>query len=237
VARQLRRGARFRPQRHRPQRPRGRLAVGRLPGGHSIFYLIPDFDGGTTPGRRRVNWGIYAPKPDGLDFAEPGSLPPGAIDKALYAHLDRLLDEHFPPAVAALFRLSSRDEVSLQPIYDEVIERYAGRRLALIGDAGALGRPHTGSGATKALQDALAFERLAETLGSWEEVLAAYDAERVKASNALVELGRRIGRAQVEQTPDWPSMTEADFEAWSEATFAGSQLYFYDRPAKAEAAT
>jgi len=198
-----------------------------FPGGHSIMYMVPGFMGGTTPGTRRVNWGIYAPAPEGLTFDEPGSLPPGTIDATLYADLDRLLNEHFPPAVAALFRLNTRAEVSLQPVYDEVIDRYVGGRLLLAGDAGCLARPHTASGATKALQDALALEQLTQKFDTWEDVLPAYDAERVEASNRLVELGRRIGSAQVEATPDWPSMTKVDFEQWTAATLAGEQLYFY----------
>ena len=201
-------------------------------GGHSILYMIPGFDGGTVPGTRRVNWGVYAPPPRALHFDEPGSLPPGAIDEALFAELDRLLETHFPPAFAELFRLSPREEVSLQPIYDEVIDRYAGRRLLLIGDAGSLARPHTASGATKALQDAIALERLTQKLEDWEDVLPAYDAERVALSNRLVDLGRSIGRAQVETTPDWPSMTPADFEHWTRATLAGEQLYLYGGPAE-----
>ena len=71
---------------------------------------------------------------------------------------------------------------------------------------------------------------------SWEGSLAAYDAERCRAGRELVELGRRIGRAQVEETPEWASMTPEDFDAWTRATLAGHRLYLYgnvtgeDRP-------
>jgi 2-polyprenyl-6-methoxyphenol hydroxylase-like FAD-dependent oxidoreductase len=123
--------------------------------------------------------------------------------------------------------LSPIEEVSLQPIYDERVDRYTGLRTLLIGDAGSVTRPHTGSGATKALQDALALERLAHEHVDWETLLPAYDLERVETANWLVELGRRIGRAQVEQTPNWAAMTPDDFDAWTKATLAGQRLYFY----------
>ena len=97
----------------------------------------------------------------------------------------------------------------------------------LIGDAGTVSRPHTGSGATKALQDALALEQLAQEHSDWDDLLAAYNTERVEVGRSLVEMGRRIGRAQVEETPDWGSMSPHDFEAWTEATLAGEQLYLY----------
>ena len=81
--------------------------------------------------------------------------------------------------------------------------------------------------ATKALQDALALQRLALSGDHWPDVLAAFDAERASAGAALVELGRRIGRDHVENTPDWGSMTPDDFDAWTRATLSGEALYFY----------
>ena len=88
-------------------------------------------------------------------------------------------------------------------------------------------RPHTGSGATKALQDALALQRLALSGADWPEVLTAFDAERAAAGAALVELGRRIGRDHIEQTPNWASTGPPDFDAWTKATLSGEALYFY----------
>jgi hypothetical protein len=89
------------------------------------------------------------------------------------------------------------------------------------------GRPHTGSGATKAMQDA----RLLETLGAehtaWDSLLAAYDADRSETGRTLVELGRRIGRDQVEQTPPWAEMSADDYEAWAAGTLDGDTLYFW----------
>ena len=196
-------------------------------GGHGILYMIPNFDDRSDPSHRRVNWAIYAPQPAGLDFSEPSSLPPGQVDDALYGHLDRILSDHFPAELQALVRASPPAEVSIQPIYDEAVDTYVHGRVMLIGDAGTVTRPHTASGATKAFQDALTLERLAGEHHDWESLLAAYDAERAAAGTALVAMGRRIGRAQVEQTPDWGTMSPDDFDAWTKATLAGEELYLY----------
>ncbi|MFW2339972.1 MAG: FAD-dependent monooxygenase [Acidimicrobiia bacterium] len=199
------------------------------PGGHGVFYMIPGFDDRSDIGHRRVNWAVYAPTPPGRDFSHPSSLAPGAVDEDLYAVFDALVDEHFPPYHQQLIRHSAPEEVSLQPIYDEPVPSYVQDRLLLIGDAGTVTRPHTGSGATKALQDALSLERLAAQADNWESMAAAYNEERVASGNSLVELGRRIGYAQVESTPDWKSMKPADFVAWTKATLAGDDLYFYGK--------
>ena len=200
-----------------------------FPGGHGVFYWIPGFEGSSEAGHRRMNWAIYAPPPPGLEFADPSSMPPGSISDDLYAVLAGILESHFPPYFQDLVRLSPQHEVSMQPIYDELVDCYVRDHLLLIGDAGTVTRPHTGSGATKALQDALALEQLARDSESWDEMAAAYDAERVEKGNALVELGKRIGRSQVEETPPWSSMTPADFHAWTRATLAGEQLYLYGK--------
>ena len=198
-----------------------------LDGAQGVYYPIPDFDGRTDVGHRRINWAVYTAAPPGLTFDEPTSIPPGAVTPAQYATLADRLRADFPSDLRAVITESRIEEVSIQPIYDEVIETYVRGRVVVVGDASTITRPHTGSGATKALQDALALQRLALGATDWSELLAAFDAERAPAGAALVELGRRIGRDQVEHTPDWTSMGPDDFDAWTKATLAGTPLYFY----------
>jgi 2-polyprenyl-6-methoxyphenol hydroxylase-like FAD-dependent oxidoreductase len=135
--------------------------------------------------------------------AEPTSIPPGGVSRELYRDLDRLLATAFPADVQDVIRASPHDEVSIQPIYDQRVDAYIADRLVVVGDAGAVCRPHTASGTAKALQDARCLERLGGEHDTWADLLAAYDAERSLAGAALVELGRWIGHDQVEQTPPW----------------------------------
>ena len=194
-------------------------------GGHAVMYPIPDFDAATS-GELRVNWAIYAPTPDGLVLDGPASIPPGGLTDDVFAQFRQLLADTIPPRFMSLFD-SPQSEVSLQPVYDELVDTYTRGRLALIGGAATLSRPHTGSGATKAMQDA----RLLETLGAdhktWNTLLAAYDADRSATGRTLVELGRRIGRDQVENTPPWAEMSAGDYESWTAGTLSGDTLYFW----------
>jgi 2-polyprenyl-6-methoxyphenol hydroxylase-like FAD-dependent oxidoreductase len=198
-----------------------------FPGGHAVFYLIPGFDYRADPGHRRMNWAMYSQAPAGIRFDNPGSMPPGSVGGDLAAFFEQLLDVHFPPYWAEVVRRTDSCVLSIQPIYDQAIPTYVSGRVLLIGDASTVARPHTGSGATKALQDALALEQVCREHETWDEALAAYDRQRCTAGNELVELGRRIGRDQVEKTPDWASMTPQDFDVWTATTLAGNPLYFY----------
>jgi 2-polyprenyl-6-methoxyphenol hydroxylase-like FAD-dependent oxidoreductase len=207
-----------------------------FPGGHGLFFLIPGFDYRGDRGHRRMNWVIYSAAPEGTCFDDPASMPPGSVSDDLGAFLDDLLDEYFPPYWAQVVRLTDAQFSSVQPIYDHTIPTYVSDRAVLIGDAATLTRPHTASGTTKALQDALTLERACQEHDCLDEALTAYDHERCAAGNELVELGRRLGRAQVEETPDWASMAAEDFEAWTWATLAGKSLYLYDSVADVDRA-
>jgi 2-polyprenyl-6-methoxyphenol hydroxylase-like FAD-dependent oxidoreductase len=199
-------------------------------GGHAVMYPIPDFEG--LGDGLRVNWAIYAPRPPELELDGPTSVPPGTVPPEVFIHLERLRAAVIPADLQPLWA-GSIDTVSIQPIYDETADRYVDGRLALIGDAATLARPHTGSGATKAMRDARCLEQFGAQHLEWSSLLGAYDAHQAPAGRALVELGRRIGRDQVEQTPPWTNMTADDYVAWAAGSLGGQQLYFYsaaDRP-------
>jgi 2-polyprenyl-6-methoxyphenol hydroxylase-like FAD-dependent oxidoreductase len=180
-------------------------------GGHLIGYAIPGPDGDTV-----FNWLVYSAPPAGLDLKleNPTSLPPGTVAEELYEHLDALVGVALPEYWAAVVRLTPRERMFIQPIYDLAVPAYAGRRVVLLGDAATVARPHLGAGAVKALQDAAVLEKLWREAGSWSDLLSRYDAERRAVGHSMMVIGRRIGRAQVTDTPDWGAYDQAGFEAW-----------------------
>lgn len=188
-----------------------------FPHGHGVFYLIPAFE----PGRFLVNLAVY----DSISaFSwpdEPVSLPPGGVGDALAARLYGLITEHFPAYWADVVRRADLAELSVQPVYDMPASRYVRDRSLLIGDAATITRPHTGSGATKALQDALALERACRESENWSDALTRYDNERLATGNRLVDLGRRLAAARVTDTPEWTTMSPPEFQNWLAATAGG----------------
>ncbi|MFE2109581.1 monooxygenase [Kitasatospora sp. NPDC059463] len=184
------------------------------PGGQVVLYRIPGLEPGTT----LVNWVFYAPAPAWLQRADedsdPLGFPVGSLDAAHHGELAELAGRVLPSYWAGVITLTPVGRILLQPIHDLETPRRTAGRLLLAGDAATLVRPHTTSGAAKALQDACAFEDAWRTTADWADLLPGYDRERGAAGHALVDLSRRLGRAQVTGAPDWSAIDEPGMVAW-----------------------
>ena len=75
----------------------------------------------------------------------------------------------------------------LQPIYDVLSPRLAFDRVALMGDAAFVARPHVGMGVTKAAEDAMALVAAVRQHGATPAALAAFEAARLEPGRAVVE--------------------------------------------------
>jgi 2-polyprenyl-6-methoxyphenol hydroxylase-like FAD-dependent oxidoreductase len=97
--------------------------------------------------------------------------------------------------------------------------------VILAGDAAALCRPHSASGAVKAMQEAVAFEAAGSSHKAWPEVLAALEAECRPAGTEAVEISRLLGNGLVEHKSDWAAMTSEQAELFITSLIAGHKLY------------
>ena len=201
--------------------------------GHGNFYLVPP-DDPLGRGMRRVNWLIYdggAPAEllgmaDTSSSSEVHSVAPGRMTQRQLSYLHDLAKDQLPPWHAGIV-LQTR-EPYVQPLYDLEIERYARGRVCLIGDAATVARPHTGSGASKALQDALALSLALKEASDPDYApvaLERYSVDRAEAGNRLVALGRQLGRDQVTGAPDWTKLDQESFHQWADATSTNSAYY------------
>lgn len=87
-------------------------------------------------------------------------------------------------------------------------------------DAAGVSRPHTATGAVKALQGALCLERVLREGPELSAALERYADEHSAAGAHLVELGRRMGRALAEDVPDWPAMGQDEVGVWFRGVLA-----------------
>lgn len=119
------------------------------------------------------------------------SVPPALIGQAVLAEMRDAAARLLPPQVQAA--MAHLDVPLMQPIYDLAVPHMVTGRVALIGDAAFVVRPHVGAGIAKAADDASA---LAEALAYEPDVpraLKAFEARRKPMGNLLVTRARRLG--------------------------------------------
>ena len=181
-----------------------------------IGYPVAGADESVQPGSRRYNFLWYYPVDEGAQLDDvltddsgrlhPFSIPPGLIRRV---HIERLIDNAralMPPRYVE--SVAKAYQYLVQPIYDVQSERIAFDRVALLGDAAFVARPHVGVGVLKAGQDAHA---LAECLAGNDSVAVAlqrYQSLRLPKGLAAVRHGRHLG-AFIEQRLDHPTSDPA----------------------------
>jgi 2-polyprenyl-6-methoxyphenol hydroxylase-like FAD-dependent oxidoreductase len=102
------------------------------------------------------------------------------------AAAERLLAPQFREIVRLI------DEPILQPIYDLESPRLAFGRVAIIGDAAFVARPHVAAGVSKAADDAAALAAALDA-GDVEAALRRFEAERLPENKKIIERARHLG--------------------------------------------
>ncbi len=176
-----------------------RFAFFDMPRSHMLGYVVAGPHGEMTPGQRRYNWVWYRPVQDLAaaltdrdgrvhEFSLAPGRVAGAAREAMLAEARELLPEVFAQAIAA------EPTPFIQAIFDYEAPNMAKGRIALLGDAAFVVRPHTAMGVSKAAGDAMA---LTATLAEHpvSAALPLYERERAPLNQAIAAHGRRLGRA------------------------------------------
>ena len=154
----------------------------------------------TQVGRRAYNIVWYRPVHPDSDLIDlctdaaghhhAGGIPPPLIRPDAIAAIKDTARAVLAPQLAEIF---VRSQPFFQPIFDLESEEIAFGRVALLGDAAFVARPHVGAGVTKAAVDAAS---LADALAAEPDLahaLARYQQEQTRFGRGLVALGREHG--------------------------------------------
>jgi 2-polyprenyl-6-methoxyphenol hydroxylase-like FAD-dependent oxidoreductase len=172
-----------------------------LPPGEQILgYPVAGPANELRPGGRRYNLVWYRPA-DEIELKrlltdEGGtlhalSIPPPLISRAVIADMREAAETVLAAQFRDLIRLVDRP--ILQAIYDLESPRMAFGRVALIGDAAFVARPHVGAGVVKAAQDALTLMRALESTDDIAAALKAMEAAQVPFGRHIVARARALG--------------------------------------------
>ena len=190
-----------------------------LPDGEMMLtYPVPGRDNDTRPGRRCYNLMWYRPTDyqrtladlctDAAGRCHGSSIPPQLLRPEVGAKVRADAHALLAPQIAALMELI--EQPFFQAIFDLESPRMALGRVALVGDAAFVARPHVGVGVTKAALDGEALARALAASADAEGALDAYDRSRRRFGSSLVARGRALG-AYIEARLKPPSeRTESD---------------------------
>ena len=182
-----------------------------------LAYPVPGRNNETQAGRRAYNIVWYRPTDRATTLADlctdatgrrhGTAIPPPLIRPEITAGIKATAHTLVAPQVAEIF--ARTPQPFFQPIFDLESPRMVFGRVALLGDAAFVARPHVGAGVTKAALDAAS---LADATGGDDIVggLLRYQSAQQPFGSGLVALGREEGAYLSAQLKPRDQRTQAE---------------------------
>lgn len=167
-----------------------------------LGYPVAGFTNSTRPGERCYNFVWYRSTEETRDLPRlctdaagkrhAMSIPPPLIRPGVVSEMRRAAEESLAPQFAEVVRRTQQP--FFQAIFDLESSQIAFGRVALLGDAAFVARPHCGMGVTKGAGDAIALADALRAAGNdVPAALALYQSSRVRFGAAIVNHGRELG--------------------------------------------
>jgi 2-polyprenyl-6-methoxyphenol hydroxylase-like FAD-dependent oxidoreductase len=198
------------------------------PGGHGVVYYIPGSGQSTERGERLLMWSYYLQVPestlasvlvDDHERQQSSSVPFGKVHPEVRAGLESRLAGLLP---ALLFELVQQSATSsIQAIYSFVPRSYARDRLCLVGDAGTVFPPFTGSGVLRAVAHATSLTGALADAPAVDGALRRWSEAQLQVAARVMPVAEGIERGGVFGMPDLAAMPTAATNDWMSAAHPG----------------
>lgn len=189
--------------------------------GNLVMYFVPGLDGSIDRGRRLVNWASYIDLPedeveafmvDRSGRGRVGTVPPGEMRPDAERTLKDQMIEVLPNLYGRI--IDATADTYVQLIYTARVPAYASGRMCLIGDAGSVAQPFTGSGVFKGHNNVVGLLEALSTHGDLDDALATWSSEQVHVADHLLALGKQMEQAFIWDPLDLTSADAPATEAW-----------------------
>lgn len=177
------------------------FAFGLPPREQMIAYPVAGKNNSVAPGTRRFNFVWYRPADETTTLRDMmtdangkvwhDGIPPPLIRSEILEEARQAARDVLAPQFAEV--VSKTENLFFQPIMDLETPQLAFGRVALIGDAAFVARPHCGMGVTKAAGDAVALLNALTGHDDVAEALKAYEVPRVEFGSFIVDHARSLG--------------------------------------------
>jgi len=211
-----------------------RISYPTMPG-NFVCYFVPGENGSTRVGERLVNWAAYIPVPeddlptfmvDRSGRTREGAVPPGELRPEVEESLKTSMEAELPDHYGAMVRAAQHTYVQL--IYTARMPAYHRGAACLIGDAGAVAQPFTGSGVFKGYNNV---QGLLDVFDHHDDLIAAleeWDSDQVRLADRLLALGDQMERAFIWDSLDLTTADAASTEAWWHAAVQFPDDFTYE---------
>lgn len=212
-----------------------RQSYGQQPG-HNVMYYIPSQDGSILAGERIFNWAAYIAvdanqleelMTDREGNIRNGTIPPAWVHPATEQRLKTFLCQQLPSYYAEI--ISKTEGSYIQVIYTLDVESYYRDKMCLIGDAGTVIQPFTGSGIFKGYNNVKDLLQALNENATLEEALQSWSHLQTKSARRILALGEQMEDAFIWKQLDFSSATEETVAKWWKSSVTFPDHFSYER--------
>jgi 2-polyprenyl-6-methoxyphenol hydroxylase-like FAD-dependent oxidoreductase len=179
-----------------------------LPEGEQMLgYPVAGNNNDLSIGHRKYNFVWYRQAPEDTVLKDlltdadgvfhPQGISPIQVNWKHIAGVRQAAKNNLAPQFAEV--LEKTGMVFFQPIYDVYSEKVAFNRVALMGDASFVARPHVGMGVSKAAEDALSIMNNIKLHGATPKALEQYQNERLIPCQRVIARAQYLGKFMTSQ--------------------------------------
>jgi 2-polyprenyl-6-methoxyphenol hydroxylase-like FAD-dependent oxidoreductase len=207
--------------------------------GHLVIYYVPGHSGSVARGKRLVNWAAYVPVSetdlpgflvDRQGQQRTGSLPPGSMRLEEEDRLKDLMQTHLPTYYTDI--ISASNDTFAQPIYSVDLPAYHRDRICLIGDAGSVIPPFTGSGVFKGVNNAIDLKKALQHREDLDSALDNWSRTQAETGHRVAILGEQMEKAWIWAAADFSEMDPVTTEAWWKSAVTFPEEFTYEKTDK-----
>ncbi|MEO0835095.1 MAG: FAD binding domain-containing protein [Cyanobacteria bacterium J06642_3] len=181
-----------------------RFVFQQIPNSHILQYVIPGENESLEPGERRFNWVWYVNYDEATelpnlltdknDKQHTYSVPPGATAPEVEQQMRNYATQVLAPPMQKL--IAATREPFIQSVLDLTVPQMAFDRIALVGDAAFIPRPHTASGVSKGAVNALTLtDALVANNHDVTKALNAWQNDQLRFGMYLKDRGQALGNS------------------------------------------
>ena len=204
--------------------------------GHHVVYFIPNKDGSQEIGERIFNWAAYiAVTEKELDalMTNPsgrvrhGTLPPGELTASNEQKLKDFLAQHIPDYYAEM--VNKTTDSYIQVIYTLELDRYYANNMLLIGDAGMVVQPFTGSGIFKGYSNIKDLITCLNKNDILENALAEWSEQQVATGKRLLAYGEQLEQAFIWEPKNFSNENAEVISDWYKQAVTPPRDFNFER--------